>query len=242
VQILSALAQEVHGFHLRLSNNAASTANHPTVYDIGVDPAGGTSYSPIINNILAGNAGAITNTGGGHVFYFPFRIRAGSTVAARASDANATPLATRVGIRAFGQPSAGWLYPDGQYSETLGVSGTAGTSFTPGNVADGSFVLLGTTTREMWWWQLSYQIANTTITAEYTYIELFYGDASNKVPILKRYHGGTTGETCGTIADASLLFVESYCRVPAGSNIYVRGRCNNAPDTGYQAAAHGIGG
>jgi hypothetical protein len=94
----------------------------------------------------------------------------------------------------------------------------------------------------MWWWQLGYQINNTTITAEYTYIELAYGDASNKFIILKRFHGGTTNETCGSMMDAALLWPEAYCRVPAGSTIYVRGRCNGAPDTGYQAAAIGIGG
>jgi hypothetical protein len=30
--------------------------------------------------------------------------------------------------------------------------------------------------------------------------------------------------------------------VPAGVNIYIRGRCNGAPDTGYNATVIGIGG
>src|SRR3990170_1922689 len=92
--------------------------------------------------------------------------------------------------------------------------------------------------------QLGYQIDNTVMTAEYTYIELGYGDASNKHVILRLLHGATaTGagaEGIGEIMDAHLI--EGYWRVPAGSNLYVRGRCNNAPDTGYNADAVGIGG
>ena len=135
-----------------------------------------------------------------------------------------------------------WLFPVGQYAETIGVSGSNGTAFTPGNAADGAWASLGTTTRECWWWQLAYQISNGTITSEYTYIELAYGDASNKVVIMRHMHAANTSEGIGTPLNENLIAHAAYCRVPAGSNLYARGRCNNAPDTGYQAAAIGIGG
>jgi hypothetical protein len=94
----------------------------------------------------------------------------------------------------------------------------------------------------LWWWQLAYQVDNGTITAEYTYVELAYGDASNKVTILKRMHQGTTSEQIGSILNGNLNIFEAYCPVPAGATIYIRGRCLNAPDTGYNGVAIGIGG
>ena len=42
------------------------------------------------------------------------------------------------------------------------------TAVTPGNAADGTWTSLGTTSRDLWWWQVGYQIDNTVVTAEYT--------------------------------------------------------------------------
>jgi hypothetical protein len=127
-------------------------------------------------------------------------------------------------------------------SETIGtITNSNGTSFTPGNAADGSWTSLGTTTNPLWWWQIGYQLDNAAITAEYTYIEIAWGDGSNKHIICERMHQGTTAEQTGSVLNTQVLFHEAYCPVPAGSTIYVRGRCLNAPDSGYNAVAIGIG-
>ena len=240
---LGTLANETQWLHVRVSDGFTSTAAKRHVMDIGVDPAGGTSYTNIISDIVCGAASNITGANGsGHQFLFPFRIPASATVGIRIQGSNATAGTVRVGLRASGRPDMPWLMPVGQYSETLGVTGSNGTAFTPGNAADGTWASLGTTTRECWWWQLGYQIDNGTITAEYTYIELAYGDASNKVTILRRLHGGGTNESIGSVLNENLISAAAYCRVPVGASLFVRGRCVNAPDTGYQAAAIGIGG
>jgi hypothetical protein len=93
----------------------------------------------------------------------------------------------------------------------------------------------------MWWWQLGYQLDNAATTAETTYIDLAYGDGSNKHLIKRLQHIGNTGEQVGTSYSSNMSFAESYCEVPAGATMYVRGRCNNAPDTGYNAVAVGFG-
>lgn len=243
-QVLAALAQEVSMLYLRVSDSSA-TAPKNTFLDIGWDPSGGTSYTEMISNIVVGSAAAITAAGAGLEFLFPIRIPQTAAVAVRARGVSGTPGTLRVGVRGYGYRSAPWAFPVGQYAETIGVSETTAvdaTAITPGNAADGSWVSLGTTTRECWWWQLAYQIDNATITAEYTYIELAVGDGSNKDVILRVMHSGTTGETCGLALNENLVPCRAYRRVPAGSTLYARGRCNNAPDTGYQAAAIGIGG
>jgi hypothetical protein len=235
------IAQDIYGIYLQIHTGATSAAAKLHVLDIGVDPAGGTSYSAVITDLVCGESPSLA-VAGNREHYFPFYIKAGSSVAVRISGNAATAGTVRVAARFYGYRSRPEYFPVGTFSESFGVSGTSGTSITPGNAADGSWVSIGTTTNPLWWWQLGYQINNGTITAEYTYLELAWGDGSNKHTIFKVMHGGTTGETCGLAAQTSLLWHAAYQPVPGGVNIYVRGRCNNAPDTGYQVGVIGIGG
>jgi len=233
------ISRDIDSFYVDIHTGATSAATRPQSIDIGVDPAGGTSYTPIIQNLFCGNAPGVT-AAGERAYFFPMRIRAGSSVAVR-SQSNATTT-FRVGIEFYGQPSAPEMFPVGSFSETFGVSGSSGTSITPGNAADGAWALIGTTTKPLWWWQLGYTINNVTITAEYTYLELAFGDASNKYSIQTIMHGGTTAEVCYHASQPHLLWPVAYCPVAGGTNLYVRGRCVNAPDTGYQVGIVGIGG
>lgn len=237
------ISDEVVGFYLQVHSGATSAASKPQLLDIGIDPAGGTTYTAIISNFQIGDSPALT-VAGKREHYFPMRIPAGASVAARIRGANATAGTVRIAARFYGRPSQGLALPVGSFSETFGATTATslGTSFTPGNAADGTWVDLGATARNLWWWQLGYTIDNATVTAEYTYVEVAFGDASNKTTIFKIMHGGTTGETCGLAAQTQLLWPVAYCPVAAGSHIYVRGRCNNAPDTGYSATVLGIGG
>ena len=94
----------------------------------------------------------------------------------------------------------------------------------------------------MWWWQLGYGVTNTVITNEFAYIEVAFGDVTNKHRLLRVMHVGSTSETVGSSGQTNLCAARAYCEVPAGATIYIRGRCNNAPDTGYHGAVIGIGG
>lgn len=234
------LAQDVYLMELHVYN-VSGTGSRPQLMDIGVDPAGGTSYTYIINNIVCGNTGANTTAAHGYYFLFPLFIKSGSQVACRTQNGQAS-ITTSVAANFLGYRSRPEFFPVGSFSETIGTpSNSNGQSFTPGNAADGSWADLGATSKAMWWWQLSYQINNTTVTAEYTYIDLAWGDASNKHIIMRAVHGGTTAETCSDLFTANRS-IGCYCPVPAGANLYVRGRCNNSPDSGYNALAIGIGG
>lgn len=240
----TSLTKDTYGFFLRISDNAVATPTTSKNFlcDIGTDPAGGTSYAAIISNIVCGSAGPIT-AAGGHSFFFPIFIKAGTAIAARIQGSHGTATASRVGIKLYGQRSNPIAFPVGSFSETIGtITNSNGVSFTPGNAADGSWTSLGTTTNPMWWWNIAYQVDNATITAEYTYIELAYGDGSNKHIICEKMHQGTTSEQTGSVLNTNLNFMEAYCPVPAGATLYIRGRCLNAPDTGYNAVAIGIGG
>lgn len=237
------IAQDVKAFMIRVSDGATTSAAKNQLMDIGVDPAGGTSYSAIISNVVCGDSAPFTAASGGHNFQFPMAIKSGSSVAVRIQGSNGTAGTVRVGAKFYGYPSAPETFPVGSFSETIGtITNSSGVSVTPGNAADGSWTSLGTTTNPLWWWQIGYQIDNGTITAEYTYIDLAYGDGSNKHIIRRDMHGGTTAEQIGVAFKSNLNFFECYAPVPAGSTIYARMRCNNSPDTGYNMVAVGIGG
>lgn len=236
------IAQDVYGFFISVCNGYTSGQQKDHLLDIGVDPAGGTSYTAIINNIVCGQSPDPTN--GPRVFYCPMFIKAGSSVAARVQGSNATAGTVRISMVFYGRPSNPEQVLVGQYSETIGtITGSAGVAFTPGTGAEGSWVSLGTTTRSLWWIQLGFQVSNGTITAHYTHMDLAYGDASNKVMIIEDYfiaYAGTAED--GRLENSSLHFLEGFCEVPAGATLYVRGWSDVAPPTGYNAVAIGIGG
>lgn len=220
----------------------SGTGSRQMLMDIGVDPAGGTDYKWVINNLVVGGAPAVTGTGSGHRFSLPFYFKSGSAVACRTQCSQAS-ITADVMASFYGKPSNPEAVFAGSYSETLGsVTNSSGQSFTPGNAAYGNWADLGATSRDLWWWQLGYQVDNATITAEYVYVELAWGNEIVKNRIMRHMEGGTTSETNADILGTNRSWAACCCRVPAGSNIYVRGRCNNAPDTGYNALATGIGG
>lgn len=237
------IAQDCCWLFINVHEGQTSANIKDHLLDIGVDPAGGTSYTAVISNIVCGASSGTAIPGGGHRFVFPLFIKSGSSVAARIQGSNATAGTVIVAAKFYGQPSNPEAVPKGMFAECIGtITNSGGTAFTPGNAADGTWVSLGTTVNALWWWQLAYQVSNGTITAEQTYIDLAVGDATNKRIIKRLVHCGQTAEQIADCVTSNLNFAECYCPVPAGSTMYVRGRCANAPDSGYNAVAIGVGG
>lgn len=222
-------------------NTTGQIKNH--ALDIGVDPAGGSSYTAVISNILCGQTGAF-GTNGGYWCAFPLSIRAGSSVGVRVRGSYTTAGTVRVLTTFFGRPSKPEICPVGSYSETLGftAASTAGVSFTPGNGAEGAWAVIGSATRDLWWWQLGFTIANTTTTAAITHVDLAYGDATNKQIIFENLAIFQVGNAEISGYHCYQQLINAWAYVPAGTNLYVRGWCNLAPVTGYQAVAIGLGG
>lgn len=207
--------------------------------DVGIDPAGGSSYTPIIENLLCGQAGTFAQ--GGAYFHFPIRIPSGSSVAVRHQNSSVS-ISARVAGWFFGKPSHPEVVWRGQVCETIGSSGTTGgTSFTPGNGAEGSRVSLGTVTRAAKWFQLGVQINNTVVATDAHHIDLDWSDdATNYFPIITNMplNIPTTNETVARSAAHNLL--NCHADVPAGATLYVRGWSSAAPPTGFQALAYAV--
>lgn len=244
MQLLSAatVASDVYWFSVSFNAANTSGAYRSHRIDIGVDNAGGSSYTVIINDIIASSANAYNTAGGGVNFIFPMFIKAGSTVAAR-TQSNVASATIRCVIEVFGKPSAPHLVNVGAFSETIGLgTAPAATPFTPGTSgAEGSWVSLGTTTNDLWWFQLCVQNTSTLMSTLAYNFDLAYGDVSNKVMIIENKRiVTTTGETIGNTSDVGgLVRCQQY--VPAGSTLYVRGACHNIPTSGWEASCVGVG-
>lgn len=241
-QIASAanIAFGVWGIWLAVTNGNSTGVDKSHLLDIGIDEAGGTNYTAILSNLVCGQSQA--GSTGCNEWYFPLNIPAGSTVAARVQGVASTAGTVRVFAMFFGKPNYPELTPRGEVSETIGtITNSQGVGFTPGNAANGAWQSLGTTTRNLWWWQLGVQCSNGTITAQYTWCDLAYGDGTNMTYIIKAFPIGWYGTAEIAAQPFNHHMLQGYCYVPAGSTIYVRGRCSTTPATGYNAVAIGVG-
>ena len=98
------------------------------------------------------------------------------------------------------------------------------------------------TAADLWWWQLCVQTTNTVFSGTRTYVDLAFGDATNKELIQRQMIVNTANEDMADVWRTNLSLPDCYRPVPAGSTLYVRGRAGAAPETGWNANAIGIGG
>jgi len=243
-QIASAanIAENVHGLYLWITGGATSTASKPHLLDIGVDPAGGTSYTAIVSNLECGGSG--TAAQGGVDMFLPLFIPAGSQVAVRVQGQNATAGTVRVCAIFYGKgrhPEAGRSF---RKSETLGtVAGSSGVAVTPGTSgAEGAWVQIGTTGFRWRYCLPTFQLDDASTNAQQIFFDVAYGDASNKVIIAENVSAGLPGTTeamwCGLASAAHDL----YCDIPSGVNIYVRCSTTLATaDSNYDFLVTGLG-
>lgn len=241
-QLLSgaSVANDVFGIYVMINSNAVSAAARDTLVTVGVDPAGGTSYTDTINNLMGSCAGAATL--GGVWYYFPLWIRAGSSIAAKASVNNATVGTLRVYTQVFGLPTNPEAIKVGTYVDSFGITtGTSsGTTVTSGTTSEGAWTALATSiSRSCWWWQLGMGCNDTTMTALVYAADLASGDASNKRLVINDQLF-----LAGASESIVSLPMTTGCEmdVSAGVNLYGRLQCSGTADSALSLAAYGVGG
>ncbi len=246
VEVLTAaqLTQDLVGLHLNVNTlSSAGATNRSAGVEIGIDPAGGTSYTTIISGISVGGvASNLIGLGAGRQFYFPYRIPSGASVAVRGQAAVASAT-MRVLAFGYGAPSGPETFFEGQYSETIGwqSAGSQGTTFTPGNATWGSWASIGTTTQPLRWLQYCTGSSDTSMTAIYTHVEVAFGDGTNKHKIADISLAHSTAEFQSDSLLANSIPACAMVQLPAGATIYARGWCNTTPDGNYNLAVVGIG-
>lgn len=144
--VLGALSADCYGIFVQVAKTAVSATDTSAVLDIGVDAAGGSSYTAKVSDLLVGFAddtNANSGNGGMQQYLLPIKIASGSTVAIRGQTVRGSAQAASVRVQAF-LASSGPL-PGTTNCTTYGVSGTTGTAVTPGNGAWGSWTNIGGT-------------------------------------------------------------------------------------------------
>jgi hypothetical protein len=217
----------------------SSVAANRFLADILVDPAGGSSWSVLINN-LAINTPIIGI--GGCCYYFPIFIKAGTSIGIQ-QQCSLANTSIRYMIMLRGKPSHPEVMRVGSVVETIGAvtASTEGTSFTPGTNAMGSYSSsLGTLTRNAFYFQCGILINDATQTAMIMGTNVEAGDASNKIMVGQGYWHAEPGTTETASKGCVPFGGTGYRNVPKGANIYVRGWATATPDSANSAIVYAV--
>lgn len=234
----SALGSDAYGILININTNVgAGGASRETVIKIGVDTAGGTTYTDAITGLICGNAPAYSSNAAGYWYYFPLFIKSGSTLAV-AGYSTVTDV-FYVNCETYHRPSDSTLINYGSFVETIGITGTSGVNVTQGTTSEGSWVSIGTTAKRCWWWQVGIAMpsSDTTHNAAVIHFDLAVGNATNKDIIISDGVSITTG---GEANMTVLTAIESQRSVPAGSTMYIRCQSSSTSEV-MEAAVYGLG-
>lgn len=235
------VARDVFRLAVNINSNAVSAAGRNALIDIAVDPAGGSSYSVLINNLMGSCAAPYTIGQGGIWYVFPIWIKAGSSVAARAQVNNATVGTMRIICSVFGSPRDRRSVRVGTKVQTLGAdtATSAGVAVTSGTTAEGAWTSLGTLTSDAWWWQVGMGVNDTTMTALSYHADLGVGDATNKNVVIENMNVTTTA---AEQMNYGPIVLDGQKLTPSGTNVYGRLQCSGTADSALSMVAYAVGG
>jgi hypothetical protein len=244
VEILSDTAYDCFGIEIFLHSAAYTGEARDIIVTIGIDHAGGTTYTDCeINHLIATNCG--TPLYGGVRYFFPLFIPAGSAIAAKASVSHATARNIYVGVKLYGRPTHPELVRAGSYVDTFGAVTAAsdGTTITSGTTNDGSWteVTAGDTTRPYWFWQVGWGANDLSLTAVMYSMDVAFGTAGAEEVVLTdvlHISSGTAEQMVQCLANILACVGE----VPAGQRIYVRFQCHSTADSNLSTIVYAMGG
>jgi len=217
---------------------SASGVARNAVVRLGIDPAGGTSYTTVAD-LLVGPAGSIT--AGGVRFTFPYAVKAGSSIGIAGSVNSGTLTAFRAFCTGRGMPSHPESIRAGAYIDAFGVTlaSSSGTAVTPGTAAEGSWTEIGTLTRTCWHWNFGIGVNDSTMTALTMLVDIGIGDASNKKIVIS--NAWTSSNTAEEVYKG---FAHScgYGLGVSGDKVYARIQASTTPDSNVSIACYGTGG
>jgi hypothetical protein len=138
--IMPALAHDCEYLYLAVSGMNSSGQAMAALMDLLVDPAGGTSWSNLISDLLVGGSSPFSyNTGpfgAAVIYHFPLWIPAGATLGARIRRQSGSAATARVQVVAMGgnrNPASWWCGQKVESVATFAAASSAGQVHTPGD-------------------------------------------------------------------------------------------------------------
>jgi hypothetical protein len=232
------VTRDCYGILVNINSITVSTAATDSITTIGIDTSGGTSYVDFIPHLLSSAASTYTTQSGGHWYYFPVFIPAGSALAAKGSINRATVGTQRVAVWLYGAPSDPSSLKVGQGVEAIGITAasSAGTAVTSGGAAEGTWTSLGSTTKQCFSWNFGIGVNDAGMNSGIYHADLSYGDGTNqKVIGLDKWYMSSNAEIL-----SSVIFPAQYCHVPVGGTIYGRLQFSGTASAALSMAAYGV--
>lgn len=241
VTLLSALAFDVHFLYLSFGGLGSSAVDSACLADILIDPAGGTSWASLIDDLTIGFSPNPATSGISMAcnYAFPLFIKSGASVGVRARTANASNITTpRVFIWAYGGPTRPDMWWCGQKVESLGPVPTTskGVSVTPGNTgAAGSWTSVGSPTSARYGSiQLGLNGSDSTMLSVAYFWQI--GISSAKIPGTPTlYCNANTAEHMGYSGFGQPI----WCDIPAATQLQVMGTCSGTAEA-HTVALYGV--
>lgn len=135
VSMISAVTHDVEYLVLGFMNFSSSGNNGSCMADVLIDPAGGTSWASLIDDLLIGETLTVGAAAPPALYYhFPIWIKSGTSIGMRAKTKHTSNITGRIVCFAFGgnaNPATWWC---GQRVTGIGLDATncIGTNHTPG--------------------------------------------------------------------------------------------------------------
>lgn len=242
VQLISgaSVTEDVWAILINVNSVGISGVARDMIATVGVDPAGGTTYTDTINHLLVSCA-APYNIGSGGVWYcFPLAIAAGSSIGIKVSQNSTNGTAVRANCRLFGRP----VHPEstrrGTFVETIGATTatSSGTSITSGTASKGTYTSLGATSKPTWWHQMGYGCNDLSMSAGVLHADLAADSAGARV-LVKDFPVVTSAQEQ---VNNSPLTAGCVANVKGGTTLYARLQHSGTPDSALSLAAYCLGG
>lgn len=238
VTLFTALARDVCNLVIHLGGTAAAANNNATLVDILIDPAGGTSWASLIDDLVCGGDSTTAVTRGYTGYSFPIWIPAGASVGLRARTARSSALSGRAMAWAYGEPRRPELWWCGQGVESLGINAASskGTTHTPGVVgAYSAWATIGTSTRRYGALQFGINVTDAIQNSAGYYWQMGVGGAQLPgSPTL--YNVNDTNEVIARYGFGQPLF----CDLPAGTALQCRAQCSSGTTEDHDVAYYGV--
>lgn len=244
-QVLSgaSVTDDIYGIKININSMAVSGSARDAIATVGLDPAGGTSYTDTIIDLLCGAAGTITGVGCGGVWYdFPLFIKKNTSIAIKASVNNATVGTCNAFVQLRGAPTGPIIPRTGTFVRTFGTTpgSSTGTAITANGAGSKSaYVQLGSATVEpLWYWCLGIGINNNNMSNNPSSWDLAVGSSTtvNRLVVNDQLVIANTSEVLAYASNGAYSFTES------GAGVFARGGGPATVSTGMSAAAYGMGG
>lgn len=235
----AALINDVYEITIFANNGSITATARDILVRIGLDPAGGTAYTALVDLLV----GPVYPYASGHMpggWRFPLFIKAGTSIGAAASVSSVSVTAMRVGCTVKGRPSRPDRIYAGSYIDAFGVTTATsnGTSVTPGTVSEGAWSEIGTLTRPAQWIEYGYSVGNATMNDAYLHVDVGIGDVTNKKIAISNSMLQVTS------IEGLIRFSPAGVEVDAatGDKVYVRAQDSGTLETGHTAAVYCVGG